>query len=374
MTHTILLVHSENVAWQGLQEALAPERRGELQLLSDFRDAASALAAVAARCPDAVLTGAPLPDMPLLPFLAAVNDACPRTRVVVLPDDPALLTEPELVGLATSGVAGGLLWSDVTRATVDHWLATVLDGLKVHSGAVITAVLAAQQRLLTAGAMFPPLRLLLADPNPVARAGLKTLLAADASFAVAGEAIDDVVASVHRTQPDLIVVDPARHGALDIQLLAALKQAVPQTRLCIYTGVFDPRSYLQAMTGGASGYLLKGTADDEVLLLALELIGRFGAVVTGRAVAERYPGPVTARQYIAVPEPSAPELSARELAILHGVVTGVTQERIAELEGISVRTVERTVEFLQRKLHVSTATKLVAKAALLGFIPWEWVA
>jgi DNA-binding NarL/FixJ family response regulator len=209
MPYTVQLVRSENIAWHGLREALVRERRGEFRLLPDVDDAPAALAAVATTCPDVVLTRVPVPGMALASFIAALRQVCPRVRIVVLLEDPALLTGKELSGLPTSEVVGALLWSDITTRSIDRWLRTVMAGMNVHSSAIPSAILAARSKHQDTE-NSAPLRLLLADPNALARAGLKALLDADPRFRVVGSVGRDIVAAARRLQPPLLVAD--RHG------------------------------------------------------------------------------------------------------------------------------------------------------------------
>src|SRR5579871_3493682 len=101
MPYTVLLVRSENVAWHGLHEALARERRGDIHVLAAVDSAPLALTTAARTCPDLVLTRAPMPDMDLRTFARTLHQVCPRVRLIIVPDEPSTLTAREPAALAT---------------------------------------------------------------------------------------------------------------------------------------------------------------------------------------------------------------------------------------------------------------------------------
>lgn len=109
MSHSILLVRSENVAWLALRETLVRERRAASRLLPDVSTAGAALAAAAEAGPEIVLTRVPLPDMALSSFVEALKLARPEVCIVAVIDDSNRLSEQDLLVLITGDMAGALL-------------------------------------------------------------------------------------------------------------------------------------------------------------------------------------------------------------------------------------------------------------------------
>ncbi len=143
VSHTILLVRSENVAWRALREIMLRERRAAPRLLPDVSTAAAALRAVAESHPEIVLTRTPLPDMALSAFVGALKQSHPEVCIVAIVDDSNRLTGSELTTLVAGGLAGALCWSDILAPSTDHWLRAVLAGIEVYSPPLLTAALSA---------------------------------------------------------------------------------------------------------------------------------------------------------------------------------------------------------------------------------------
>src|SRR5437773_266356 len=120
------------------------------------------------------------------------------------------------------------------------------------------------------------LRIFLADDHVMIRTGLKTLIDAEADMQVIGEASDGVTALKHvmDLRPDVAVVDISMPQISGTQVARRLKEACPSTRVLALT-VHEDKSYLrELMEAGATGYLLKRSA-------AEDLIGAIRSVAKG---------------------------------------------------------------------------------------------
>lgn len=215
-----------------------------------------------------------------------------------------------------------------------------------------------------------PITVLLADPSDVSRFGLRTLLQADPRFSVVGDVPADIIGAAQRLQPDLIIFDPASRGELNLQLIDELHRVAPTARLAIFTSFFEPHAFMAAMLKRVHGYLMKDAGGQGTLLLdAIALTARFGVVVVDAPIAQHfcsYPGtPIV----IQMPGSSTPRPTERELQVLQGLGAGLTEHRIAALQGMSPRSVRRLIANLEANLRAPSLFTLGAKAAQLGLIP-----
>lgn len=198
-----------------------------------------------------------------------------------------------------------------------------------------------------------PLRVLLAVPSALSRAGLRALLVADPRFAVVDETSspDEAVTLARRLRPDLVVLDPAVGDRPDVETVAALAAAVPDSRLCLCTAALAARPALAALEAGAQAYLLIEDAFDPFLPDALTLVGRFGATVVGPAAAQRLRERLAGRLSRTLPdtEPSAVRLTERERAVLTLLADGLADKDIAHALGIRPGTVAVHVQHMLTK-------------------------
>ncbi len=174
------------------------------------------------------------------------------------------------------------------------------------------------------------IRVLLVDDQPLARAGLRTILCPEEGFLIAAECADgsDVLPAVRAERPDVVVMDvrmPRLNGADATRLLRdRLADAPP---VLILTTFQDDEVLSAALRAGASGFLLKDAPGEEILR-AVRTVAGGGAyldpAVTARVLETyRQAGPPRTR-------PAAlDELTQRELEVLRLVGRGLTNDEIA---------------------------------------------
>ncbi len=214
-------------------------------------------------------------------------------------------------------------------------------------------------------------RILLADDHAILRAGLRLLLNAQPDLEVVGEADNGVkVLSLAETlRPDLILLDLTMPGLGGLDVMRALKQVVPESRVLILT-MHDDESYLrQALALGAAGYVLKKAVDSE-LLNAIRAVER-GETYVHSAVMNKLLGAEDAQPGRAARDPAADPweaLSKREADVLRMVALGHTNAEIAERLAISVKTVETYRARGMEKLGFSTRAQLVRDALERGML------
>lgn len=198
----------------------------------------------------------------------------------------------------------------------------------------------------------------LADDHPVVRAGLTTLLEADDDVRVVAEFEDlpETLSGVRAVRPDVLVLDLAMAGESSLSAVPALLEGAPGMRIVILTMQEDPGFAREALRLGASGYVLKDAAADE-LLLALRTVRR----------GSTYLHPALGAQ-MAVLDASISPLTDREIQVLRLLAEGHTNTEIARRLYLSLRTVETHRGQLRTKLGLRSRAELVAYAREHGLI------
>ncbi|MDU0289381.1 response regulator transcription factor [Saccharothrix longispora] len=195
-----------------------------------------------------------------------------------------------------------------------------------------------------------PVRLVLADDEPLLRRGLKTLLEADGRVVVVGEAADGaaLLDVVRRTHPDVALVDVQMPGMDGLAALKALLAWSSPPALAVLT-TFDLDDYVAtALELGAQGFLLKD-AEPEALVRAVLDLAAGGAVLDPRITARLLPKLRTRKlretQHL-------DGLSARERQVLSLLASGRSNQAIATSLGLSEATVKSYVSTVLTKLGV----------------------
>ena len=209
------------------------------------------------------------------------------------------------------------------------------------------------------------IKVLIADDHVVVRGGLKQLFTLMGDVAVAGEAVDgmEVLELLKRgSRFDLLVLDLTMPGLSGVNLITrirALNKSLPILVLSMHNELQVAKRVLQA---GATGYLLKQSAHDE-LLAALRYVHAGGSPMTSyiaRRVAQCFPNPPARTG-------SDDELSPREREVLEMLARGFLYKEIAEALNISIRTVDTYIRRIYEKLHVRSRAQAVAKYVTFPF-------
>jgi len=208
------------------------------------------------------------------------------------------------------------------------------------------------------------IRAVVVDDHAVVRSGIRLLLEREDDLEVVGEAGNgkDAIFAVRALKPDVILLDVVMPRESGIDVLPSLLRESPQTKVLVLSMQDDPRYVREAFAAGASGYLLKEAADEEVVTAVREIAsgGRYVHPALGARM-------VTAEAEARAAAEADP-LSEREREVLRLLALGHTNQEIAKMLYISVRTAETHRAHIMQKLRISTRAELVRYALAQGLL------
>ena len=207
-------------------------------------------------------------------------------------------------------------------------------------------------------------RVLLVDDHPIWRDAVEADLRASGLDVVAtAGTVREGVDRARAVHPDVAVVDLQLPDGTGVDVVRALAAMEPPVRVLVLSASGEQPDVLDAVTAGASGYLLKSVRADE-LCDAVERTARGEAVFTPQLA-----GLVLgAYRRLSGGEESTerPRLTARETEVLKLVATGMASKQIATRLGISPRTVENHVASTLAKLQLANRVQLARYAVEQG--------
>ncbi len=204
----------------------------------------------------------------------------------------------------------------------------------------------------------PPLRLCLVEDHRPTRESFVKLLrhAHDIVCIGAFENGKHALAEIPALQPDVVLMDiniPAPSG---IECVRALKRSCPKTEFVMLTTYDETDLIFDALRAGASGYLLKRAAPDELIRAINEV--RNGGSPMSMEIARRV---VSHFHQIRQPSIEEEKLSKRESEILSLLAKGLSYKLIADELGLSPHTIHNRLRGIYKKLHVQSGREAVAK-------------
>lgn len=195
------------------------------------------------------------------------------------------------------------------------------------------------------------LSIVVVDDHAMVRTGLRMLLDQQAGWRVAAEAADlqGAYAAVAQHHPDVVVLDLHLREESGLDAIGQLLERAPHTRVVVLTMEAHPAFAREALQLGASGYVLKEAAEQE-------LVSAVRAAAAGRTYLQPRLGALLAAQPRDVP--GLDDLSPREQEVLGLLALGHTNAEIADALALSRRTVETHRANLQHKLDLTTRADL----------------
>ncbi|MEV6754151.1 response regulator transcription factor [Streptomyces sp. NPDC051214] len=215
----------------------------------------------------------------------------------------------------------------------------------------------------------PAVRVVLADDQPLVRAGLRVLMADDPGIEVVGEAGTgaEAVQLARDLRPDVVVMDIRMPGMDGIEATRLITAEVEATRVLVLT-TFDDDDYVYgALRAGASGFLVKDMALEDILA-AIQVVaagdGLIAPSVTRRLIAEFAARPVREQRA----RRTVDGITDRECEVLTLVGRGLSNAEIAAELFITVATVKAHVARLFAKLDSRDRVQLVIIAYEVGLV------
>ena len=200
------------------------------------------------------------------------------------------------------------------------------------------------------------IRVVIADDHHLFRQGLRSLLGKEPDINIVGEASDgrDAMDTVHRTRPDVVVMDVEMPGMNGIEATARIRKSFPTIQVVMLSMHSDPVLIGQTLDNGAKGYVLKKSVSMDLVKAIRTACG--GTTYLSQAINlpkyERDP----------LPRSTVPRLTSRELEVLQRIADGESNRMIADALYISIKTVEHHRANLMAKLNTHNLPDLVRTA------------
>ena len=212
-----------------------------------------------------------------------------------------------------------------------------------------------------------PLRVLLADDHIVVRQGLKRLIEEQPDIVVVGEAGDgaETIQQVQHLKPDVVVMDISMPGMNGLVATKKLKELRPDIVVVTLTRHADDAYLQELLRAGASGYVLKQSAPNE-LIQAIRATAAGGHYLDSTLTARVTAGFI-GREGRGLTKPGAAP-SERESEVLRLIASGYSNKEIASQLELSVKTVEAHKANAMRKLGLSGRIDIVNYAILQGWL------
>jgi two-component system response regulator NreC len=213
-----------------------------------------------------------------------------------------------------------------------------------------------------------PVRILLADDHTVMRNGLRLLLERQPHLQVVGEAADgrQAVALSESASPDVVIMDIAMPNLNGIEATRQIVNRNPRTAIAILSMHSDESYVIRALKAGARAYLLKDSAEADLLaaVRALTEGKSFFSPAISKILVEDYMRQLESRGA----EDTYELLTNREREILQLLAEGRTNKEVANMLNLSLYTVETHRTHILQKLNLHSVPELILYAVRKGII------
>lgn len=206
-----------------------------------------------------------------------------------------------------------------------------------------------------------PVSILLVDDHSVVREGYRRLLERQGRIEVVAEAGDGEQAyTLFRTlKPDIIIMDITLPGASGIEVMRRMLRQSPSTKVLIFSMHEDVIFVRRALQSGAMGFVTKASAPGELIEAVLRI-----------AAGRKFVSPILAQNIVLLESSAeagpAEGLSEREFEVLQGIAQGRSIRTIAQMMGLTPKTVANHQTAIKQKLGVQSNFQLLKAAERLG--------
>ena len=204
------------------------------------------------------------------------------------------------------------------------------------------------------------INLFLVDDHKLFLAGVETELSEQ--FPIVGTAgdVDDAIASIRNTEPDVVLVDVHMPGGGGVTVIRNVLETHPDTQFLALSVSDSPEDVIAMIRAGARGYVTKSISPDE-LADAVKRVADGDAVFSPRLagfVLDAFGGSISPAS-----DPELDQLTPREKEVLRLIARGLAYKQVARKLSISIKTVETHVSSVLRKLQLSSRHELARWAS-----------
>ncbi|WP_158753465.1 response regulator transcription factor [Dyella sp. S184] len=203
----------------------------------------------------------------------------------------------------------------------------------------------------------PKIKVLVVDDHPVVRTGLGAIVSSQRDLELVGQAATaaEAIALFEAHSPDISLVDLSLPDRSGVEVIATLRAKSPLAKFVVLTANLGSSDISKALQAGAHAYLFKDATSDE-LLTTIRTVSRGG----------RYLSPAVGSKLDKTT--SHPDLTARELEVLHCLVRGLSNAQVAKKLAVTEETVKTHVGNILGKLGVASRSKAVALSLKSGLV------
>lgn len=200
------------------------------------------------------------------------------------------------------------------------------------------------------------IKLLVIDDHPIVRQGVRQILSEAADVAVVDEALNgaDALTKARDQEWDVILLDLSMPGSDGLEVLKQLRREHPHLPILILSTYPEDQFAIRAIRAGASGYLTKDSAPDQLITAVRRVVG--GGLYLSPWLAERLAREVAGGP----PKPPHEQLSDREYQVMLRIASGKTTKEIASELCLSGKTVSTYRLRLTKKIGLTSESELTA--------------
>ncbi len=208
------------------------------------------------------------------------------------------------------------------------------------------------------------IRVLIADDHAVVRQGLKQILRSIPELTVAGESSsgDETLEKLRAEEWDLVILDISMPGRNGLELLKLLKHEHPKTPVLVLSMHSEDQFAVRMLKAGASGYLTKESASEELVKAVRKIIS--GGKYVSPTLAEK----LASQMHPDFDRPPHEVLSDREFQVMRMIARGQTVKEIADELMLSVKTISTYRTRALEKLELRTNAQLIHYAIQNGLV------
>ncbi|HEB54604.1 MAG TPA: response regulator transcription factor [bacterium] len=213
------------------------------------------------------------------------------------------------------------------------------------------------------------IRIVLIDDQAIVRAAFKSLLESVGRFEVVGDAGDarQGIELVAELRPDVVILDITMAGMSGLDAVAPIKRASPRTRVLMASQHEGVKFVQQALQAGADGYLSKDSEPEE-LSLAIDSVCRGDSYLSPKVASGFMARAVRGEAPSSEDASALSVLTPREREVFQLLALGKANKEVAAVLDLSLGTVKKHRENLQRKLDCHSAAELARLAIREGLL------